>query len=99
MVSVVQSSGSEGPEQDAKQAPRQIEFPLKVPVCAWCRPRELGGGLGAISHGICPRHFRQLLLDTQRVFSSAKLNATVTLVRDSYLPMQADLAPLFESAA
>ncbi len=98
MVTVVQSSGSEGPEQDAKQAPRQIELPLKVAVCAWCRPRELGGGLGAISHGICPRHFRQLLLDTCRVFSSAGLSATVSLVRNSCLPIQAELTPLFESA-
>lgn len=41
----------------------QIELPLRVPVCAWCRPPELGRGFGAISHGICPRHLRQLLLE------------------------------------
>jgi len=38
----------------------QSEFPLHVAVCAWCRPVEEGEGLGALSHGICPRHFRSL---------------------------------------
>ena len=38
----------------------QIEFPLAVAVCAWCQPVERGSGLGTLSHGICPRHFRKL---------------------------------------
>ena len=42
----------------------QIEFPMRVPVCAWCKPKgrrvDLGTGLGSISHGICPRHLREL---------------------------------------
>jgi hypothetical protein len=42
----------------------QIEFPLAVAVCAWCRPvkRRDGSALDSqgISHGICPRHFRKL---------------------------------------
>ena len=38
----------------------QTEFPLRVAVCAWCRPKERGDGVGAISHGICPRHLRKL---------------------------------------
>jgi hypothetical protein len=42
----------------------QSEFPLRVAVCAWCKPKnrgvELGASLGAISHGICPRHFKKL---------------------------------------
>jgi hypothetical protein len=45
---------------------RQIEFPLAVAVCAWCRPRELGAGLGALSHGICLRHLRKMKLELQR---------------------------------
>ncbi len=45
---------------------RQIEFPLVVAVCAWCRPRELSTGLGALSHGICPRHLRKLKLELRR---------------------------------
>jgi hypothetical protein len=45
---------------------RQIELPLAVAVCAWCEPRELGGGVGAMSHGICPRHLRKMKLEVQR---------------------------------
>ena len=47
------NAGSEG-------AARQSVLPLRVAVCAWCKPRELGAGLGALSHGICPRHFREM---------------------------------------
>lgn len=46
---------------------RQIEFPLAVAVCAWCRPGELGVAIGAVSHGICPRHLRKLKLSLRRV--------------------------------
>jgi hypothetical protein len=44
---------------------RQIEFPLSVAVCAWCKPQERGATLGEISHGICLRHLRNLRLETQ----------------------------------
>ena len=44
----------------AEGASRQSVFPLRVAVCAWCKPRELGAGVGALSHGICPRHFREM---------------------------------------
>jgi len=40
-----------------QSAADQPEFPLRVVVCAWCKPRELGATIGALSHGICPRHF------------------------------------------
>jgi hypothetical protein len=43
----------------------QTEFSLSVAVCAWCKPRERGAGLGAISHGICLRHLRKLKLEVQ----------------------------------
>ncbi|HZR18850.1 MAG TPA: hypothetical protein VFE51_16300 [Verrucomicrobiae bacterium] len=43
----------------------QTEFSLSVAVCAWCKPRERGGALGAISHGICLRHLRKLKLEVQ----------------------------------
>jgi hypothetical protein len=43
----------------------QPEFPLWVPVCAWCKPRDLGATVGALSHGICPRHFREMKLKLQ----------------------------------
>ncbi len=44
---------------------RQIEFPLSVAVCAWCRPHELGTAIGAVSHGICPSHLRKLKLQVE----------------------------------
>jgi hypothetical protein len=43
----------------------QPEFPLRVAVCAWCKPRELGATVGALSHGICPRHLREVKLKLQ----------------------------------
>jgi hypothetical protein len=43
----------------------QPELPLRVAVCAWCKPRDLGATVGALSHGICPRHFREMRLKLQ----------------------------------
>jgi len=43
----------------------QTEFSLSVSICAWCKPTERGAGLGAISHGICLRHLKNLKLQTQ----------------------------------
>src|ERR1035441_9804163 len=45
---------------------RQSVLPLRVAVCAWCKPRELGAGLGDLSHGICPRHFREMKTKLQK---------------------------------
>jgi hypothetical protein len=45
---------------------RQSVLPLRVAVCAWCKPRELGAGLGDLSHGICPRHFREMKAKLQK---------------------------------
>jgi hypothetical protein len=43
----------------------QTEFSLSVSICAWCKPNERGAGLGAISHGICLRHLKNLKLQAQ----------------------------------
>ena len=47
----------------------QSEFPLRVAVCAWCKPKNRGAGPdnspGPVSHGICPRHFKKLKLELQ----------------------------------
>jgi hypothetical protein len=47
----------------------QSEFPLRVAVCAWCKPKNLGtnlsSGSGSISHGICLRHLKKLRLELQ----------------------------------
>lgn len=42
----------------------QIEFPLRVAVCAWCEPQLPGGGVVVVSHGICRRHLRKMKLAT-----------------------------------
>lgn len=56
-------------------SPQQSEFPLRVAICAWCKPgnggAELGGSLGAISHGICPRHLKQMQRELQRLKAEA----------------------------
>jgi hypothetical protein len=49
----------------AERTADQPEFPLRVAVCAWCRPVELGTTVGVLSHGICPRHFREMKLKLQ----------------------------------
>jgi hypothetical protein len=49
----------------AKRTADQPEFPLRVAVCAWCEPVVLGATVGALSHGICPRHFREMKLKLQ----------------------------------
>ena len=99
MLNVVKSVRSKKPERVAWQALKQIDLPFKVPVCAWCRPGESGDGPVPISHGICPRHFRQMLLNATAGFSSPGLKAAVSLVRDSHRPVQVELTPLVEVAA
>ena len=51
-------------DRKADLIPLQTEFPLRVPVCAWCRPATRGEEL--ISHGICPRHFRKMKQEIAR---------------------------------
>ena len=46
-------------------AANQPELPLRVTVCAWCKPRDVGTAVAALSHGICPRHFREMKLAMQ----------------------------------
>lgn len=64
-------------------APQQSELPMRVAVCAWCKPKhrgvELGAGLGAISHGICPRHLKQLRLELQKQKEVAQRQQTAAL--------------------
>ncbi|HLH55811.1 MAG TPA: hypothetical protein VKY92_19575 [Verrucomicrobiae bacterium] len=49
----------------------QTEFSLAVAICAWCKPGERGGGLGAVSHGICLKHLRKLKLQVQGLLPEA----------------------------
>jgi len=59
-------------------AANQPEFPLRVAVCAWCKPRELGATIGVLSHGICPRHFREMKLKLQNGVRGDKLAPVYT---------------------
>jgi hypothetical protein len=43
----------------------QLNLSLRIAICAWCEPQPPGGAIGALSHGICPRHFRKLVLESQ----------------------------------
>jgi hypothetical protein len=51
---------------------QQTEFPLAVPVCAWCKPKAGAPTLEIFSHGICPRHLRMMRLKMKA--KSAALN-------------------------
>ncbi|HWV99875.1 MAG TPA: hypothetical protein VNZ64_09310 [Candidatus Acidoferrum sp.] len=43
----------------------QIEFPLVVAVCAWCKPQNRAASIGTLSHGICLKHLRKLKLQAR----------------------------------
>jgi len=45
----------------------QIEFPLTVAVCAWCKPGNQATGAGTLSHGICLKHLRKLKLQARGI--------------------------------
>lgn len=61
----------------------QIEFPLAVAVCAWCKPKERGTGVGALSHGICLRHLRKLKLEAQGVVGKRLTRGRVAALRQA----------------
>jgi hypothetical protein len=69
---VIDGSTVEALGKQAVTIARQVEFPLAVAVCAWCRPKELGAALGSVSHGICPGHLRKLKLQLQGVTFGAR---------------------------
>ena len=50
---------------NAAMTASQIEFPLAVSVCAWCKPKEPDAVRGSLSHGICPRHLKRLKLEAR----------------------------------
>ena len=56
----------------------QTEFILPVPVCAWCKPHD-GSDNEALTHGICPRHLREIVREMQGV-------ATQTTVMSAAAP-------------
>ena len=62
----------------------QNEFPLRVAVCAWCKPKNRSadlGALGSISHGICPRHFKKFMLEMQLKKNGSPATAAMVVRR------------------
>lgn len=50
----------------------QTEFFLRVAVCAWCKPGK--EGKDATTHGICPRHLREMM---REIHGQAKRATTI----------------------
>ena len=67
----------------------QTEFSLSVSICAWCKPHERGAGLGAISHGICLRHLKNLKLEVQGLLPKRprRIGNHPSGDEDSFLPL------------
>jgi hypothetical protein len=63
-----------GSVSEADLKTEQIELPLRVTVCAWCKPdARQGMDVGLISHGICPRHLKKLKLSLNQLASKAPI--------------------------
>jgi hypothetical protein len=77
-------------ETGADQTPHQTEFPLRVPLCAWCHPNPPRGEL--VSHGICPRHLRKLKQEIAR--RAMHLSPTPRQRRQKKAPTPEPLLPL-----
>ena len=77
-----------------KVTARQIEFSMAVSVCAWCKPSEKGAGLGAISHGICPRHLQELMRELHHTTSPVASTAVAHSMRMPARLTQAELLTL-----
>jgi hypothetical protein len=60
-----------------EMATRQTELPLRIVVCAWCQPGAQGTDLGAVSHGICPRHLRKMTKALQTVSAGSRVESDV----------------------
>ena len=55
----------------------QIEFPLPVAVCAWCKPKARHPVTGPVTHGICLRHLRKLKLEARKLAAAHSFPAQV----------------------
>jgi len=55
-----------GKDRETDLNAQQIEFPLTVSVCAWCKPGSSGKGMTVISHGICLHHLRKMRLELMK---------------------------------
>lgn len=98
-MSVVMSACIEGgiaqrPSRNRDCTPRQIEFELPVAVCAWCQPHGRNPAGQIVSHGICPRHSREMKQELERQRSGRRQRAVAASVRFLAALSQAEFAQL-----
>ncbi|HEX5219197.1 MAG TPA: hypothetical protein VFZ59_06490 [Verrucomicrobiae bacterium] len=66
----------------------QLDLSLSVAVCAWCKPRVPMGEMGALSHGICPRHLRKVKQELQGILPRRyPRNRTDQAAAEALLPL------------
>jgi len=68
----------------------QVELPLRVAVCAWCKPDARGSTIGEVSHGICPRHLRQLKFEIRGIVVKRRRRSSLRTLGpegEAFLPL------------
>jgi hypothetical protein len=66
----------------------QLDLSLRVAICAWCKPRPFDGKIGALSHGICPRHLRKFKLEAEGILPKRRRRgAAADSTREALLPL------------
>lgn len=65
----------------------QLDLSFRIPICAWCEPHPPSGEIGAISHGICPRHFRKVVLGAQGKLPKRRRRSRAEANREALLPL------------
>ena len=65
----------------------QLDLSLPVAICAWCKPLERGGGVGQLSHGICPGHLRKIKLEIQGVVFKRQRRVRSQSSGEGWLPL------------
>ena len=60
---------------------------MPVAVCAWCKPKERGTEIGAVSHGICLRHLRNIKLELQGAVTKPRRRRSSENDNETLLPL------------
>jgi len=64
----------------------QLDLSLPVAICAWCKPKERGNGVGHLSHGICPSHLRKIKMELQGVSFKRRRRHRLAPTGETLLP-------------
>ncbi len=83
-----------GATTTTESAGHQTEFIMAVPVCAWCEPRKPGSTQAPVTHGICPRHLKQLKLETRKIHCPPTTNTPTPARKPVVRLAQPELAAL-----